>query len=224
MAGQTVNANIAFGEFSRSISICIFTRLLGIFSFLFMISSGLSLLLCYCLLHCSKRVEQIVVHIKDVNTDTINVTKMTNATILSVGNEVNAFAPWNIINVKDIKAEVCTLYENAHTQTGFISDGDDMGMGNDSSSDDSDRTEDDTDDDSNNPANVSDVSTIQTLDTEPETNNIIADNLIEENTLEPNVEGDSDIEDVTEQSIAEREREREKQKIRDLIDLSSDSD
>lgn len=256
MSGQSVNANVDFGEFSRGISICICIRILGMFSSLFMVISSLSFILCYGLLQSSKYIDQFISQLNDKNDHTITaIKKMTNATIISIGNSMlGVLMPWNI-DLTIIKEEVSTLYENMPANCESSSDDEDeddtlmeTGSSNNNSVDDNtsndsggDSDGDSDGDDSNNPASVSDVSTIQThistSDDNTSSDNIpndgnnfrsITPNITEQEQKEQEEKEQEpetpDIEDITQQRMAEIKIEREKQKENNLMDISSESD
>ena len=82
------NADAAFEEFSRNISICMFNRMLGIVSLVLIILSSVFLLLCYWLLTGSKYVEKIMVDIC-ADIDIIYFQSMVNDLIQIVGDKVN---------------------------------------------------------------------------------------------------------------------------------------
>jgi hypothetical protein len=259
MSGQSVNASVDFRDFSRSISICICIRILGMFSSLFMVISSLSFLLCYGLLQSSKYIDQFISQLNEENEHTITtIKKMTNATIISIGNSMlGVLMPWNI-DLTIIKEEVSTLYENIpvncesssddEPDTSFVEtdssnnninvdDNTSNDSGDHSDGDSGDHSDGDTDgdsdgDDSNKPASVSDVSTIQTHISNNDDDNMpddgnnfrsITPNITEQEQKEQEPET-PDIEDITQQRMAEIKIEREKQKANNLMDISSESD
>ena len=234
MAGQTVNANIEFANFSKNISICIFSRMLGMLSLLLIITSGLFLLLCYWLINASKYVERFIIQMT-MNHDTTSIKNIFDNTIDTIAENMNEYTLWNMIPSEQIKKEANLFYKN-QSKFEYLDC-------SSSSSSDSDSTE---IDDENSISDRSDISTIPTYheeidydkDNDNDNDNIPIKIKIEiETEIDKELDTDTDnnnhtidneIEDVTEQCIAEREereeREREKQKYRDLIDLSSDSD
>ena len=237
MAGQTVNANIEFANFSKNISICIFSRMLGMLSLLLIITSGLFLLLCYWLINASKYVERFIIQMT-MNHDTTSIKNIFDNTIDTIAENMNEYTLWNMIPSEQIKKEANLFYKN-RSKFEYLDC-------SSSSSSDSDSTE---IDDENSISDRSDISTIPTYheeidydkDTDTDNDNdndndnipikikieieTEIDKELDTDTDNNNHTIDNEIEDVTEQCIAEREeREREKQKYRDLIDLSSDSD
>jgi len=239
MASQSVNANTAFSEFSKNMSICIFTRVLGILSFLLIITSGIFLLLCYWLLTGSKYVEQIILRMT-INHDQTSMKNIFDTTIQTISNRINAFTLWNIISSPGIKKEVEIFYQSqtkpqdSSENNSSISDSDssDSDSEVENNIDDSHSTDDDLtlSSDSDEHVSVNDISTLQTHDTEM--NNLdLNDNMEDNIKIENQPKSDNkfkknipDIEDVTEQCIAEREKKRETLKFKHLIDLSSDSE
>ncbi len=251
MAGQTVNANIAFSEFTKTMSICIFSRILYIGSLILLLISGIFLLTCYLLIVCSKFIEKLIFRMT-MDYDSSIIKNVFDNTIQIISNRINDLIGWKIIPGPEIKKEAEIFYDRSHDSSDdyVYSSCDETEV---DSSYDSDDDKNVFSGESDEQVSVSEVSTIQTLDPEEEQEqNSEAD---DEEEQEQNPEADDeeqeqeqkqeqnpedkqesdknknehntilpDIEDVTEQVIAERERVREKQKIRDLIDLSSDSD
>ena len=240
MAGQTVNANIEFANFSKNISICIFSRILGMISLLLVITSGLFLLLCFWLINASKYVERFIIQIT-MNHDTTSIKNIFDNTIDTIAENMNEYTLWNMIPSEQIKKEGNLFYKN-RSKFEYL----DCSSSSSSSDSDSDSDSDSTEiDDENSISDRSDISTIPTYheeidydydnDNDNDNDNIPIKIKTEIETeiykeLDTDADNNNDtinneIEDVTEQCIAEREeREREKQKYRDLIDLSSDSD
>ena len=263
MSGQSVNASVDFRDFSRSISICICIRILGMFSSLFMVISSLSFLLCYGLLQSSKYIDQFISQLNEENEHTITtIKKMTNATIISIGNSMlGVLMPWNI-DFTIIKEEVSTLYENIPVNCESSSDDEpdtfvetdssnnnsvDDHTSNDSDGDSDGHSDGDSDghsdgDDSNKPVSVSDVSTIQTHISNSDDDNTLSYNMPDDGnnfrSITPTITEEEqkeqeekeqepetpDIEDITQQRMAEIKIEREKQKENNLMDISSESD
>ena len=253
MAGQTVNANIAFSEFTKTMSICIFSRILYIGSLILLLISGIFLLTCYLLIVCSKFIEKLIFRMT-MDYDSSIIKNVFDNTIQIISNRINDLIGWKIIPGPEIKKEAEIFYDRSHDRSDdyVYSSCDETEV---DSSYDSDDDKNVFSGESDEQVSVSEVSTIQTLDPEEEQeqnseaddeeqeeqkqkqeqNSEADDEEQEEQKQEQNPEDEqepdkneqnmiSDIEDVTEQVIAERERALEKQKIRDLIDLSSDSD
>lgn len=104
-------ANIAFKEFSKNISYCIFNRILGIISLLLIILSCLCLLLCYWLLAGSKYVELVMVDIC-ADLDLLYFQRIANDTIQSVSDIVNGWVgARNFVSKKNIKSEFASMLE-----------------------------------------------------------------------------------------------------------------
>jgi hypothetical protein len=108
---QSKNAELAFKEFSRNISCCIFNRILGIVSLLLIIASSVCLLLCYWLLTGSKYVEHIMVDIC-ADMDLLYFQRIANDTIQSVSDTVNGwFGTRNFVSKTNIKSEFTSMLE-----------------------------------------------------------------------------------------------------------------
>lgn len=108
---QSKNAELAFKEFSRNISYCIFNRILGIISLLLIIASSVFLLLCYWLLTGSKYVEHIMIDIC-ADMDLLYFQRIANDTIQSVSDTVNGwFGTKNFVSKTNIKSEFTSMLE-----------------------------------------------------------------------------------------------------------------
>ena len=238
MAGQTVNANIAFSEFTKTMSICIFSRILYIGSLILLLISGIFLLTCYLLIVCSKFIEKLIFRMT-MDYDSSIIKNVFDNTIQIISNRINDLIGWKIIPGPEIKKEAEIFYDRSHDSSDdyVYSSCDETEV---DSSYDSDDDKNVFSGESDEQVSVSEVSTIQTLDPEEEQEqNSEAD---DEEEQEQNPEADDeeqeqeqkqeqnpedkqesdknknehntilpDIEDVTEQVIAERERDREKQ-------------
>ena len=207
MASQHVNANIAFSEFSKNISISIFSRILGIFSFLLIISSGIFLILCYWLLTGSKYIEYCIVQLT-INHDSTSIKNVFDNTIQLISDKINQITPWNIIPASNIKKETCVIYEtrmnNKDTEVSDVEISDTVVSDVEiSDTEVSDVEISDIQDSYDNIETILDSSDSSEQDTE---------------SLTGNDSDTSDIEDVTEQCIAEREKSRE------IIDLSDENE
>jgi hypothetical protein len=207
MASQHVNANIAFSEFSKNISISIFSRILGIFSFLLIISSGIFLILCYWLLTGSKYIEYCIVQLT-INHDSTSIKNVFDNTIQLISDKINQITPWNIIPASNIKKETCVIYEtrmnNKDTEVSDVEISDtEVSDVEISDTEVSDVEISDIQDSYDNIETILDSSDSSEQDTE---------------SLTGNDSDTSDIEDVTEQCIAEREKSRE------IIDLSDENE
>ena len=108
MNDDTTNA---FHKFSKSISICIINRLLGIISVLFIIASFLFLAVCFWLLTGSKYIENTMIELcKDV--DFSEFKNMVDEYISSISNTVNSYLGYPFIPKTEIKHEFKTSLKN----------------------------------------------------------------------------------------------------------------
>ena len=108
MNDDTTNA---FRKFSKSISICIINRLLGIISVLFIIASFLFLAVCFWLLTGSKYIENTMIELcKDV--DFSEFKNMVDEYISSISNTVNSYLGYPFIPKTEIKHEFKTSLKN----------------------------------------------------------------------------------------------------------------
>ena len=234
----------------KTMSICIFSRILYIGSLILLLISGIFLLTCYLLIVCSKFIEKLIFRMT-MDYDSSIIKNVFDNTIQIISNRINDLIGWKIIPGPRNKKKKLRFYFNSSDDYVYSSC-DETEV---DSSYDSDDDKNVFSGESDEQVSVSEVSTIQTLDPEEEQeqNSEEDGEEQEEQKQEQNSEADdeeqeeqkqkqeqnpedeqepdkneqnmiSDIEDVTEQVIAERERALEKQKIRDLIDLSSDSD
>jgi len=214
------NADAAFEELSRNISICMFNRMLGIVSLVLIILSSIFLLLCYWLLTGSKYVEKIMVDIS-ADIDIIYFQSMVNDLIQIVGDKVNGLFGRSFVSKTNIKNEFSSMLER-HLAPDWA-----VGLSDEEVSD----TDSDID-----IGNIDDIN--DTNETEIKTENITTtsfasfassnnnnnNNEIHENTTSDiSVETsddsiDSEIDDITQQCIAEREQNRT------IIDLQSDNE
>ena len=119
MSGYTTmndRTNEAFHKFSKSISICIINRFLGIISVLLIIASFLFLALCFWLLTGSKYIENTMNELcKDVDFNEFK--NMVDEYISSISNTVNSYIGYPFIPKTEIKREFkkslkSHMYEN----------------------------------------------------------------------------------------------------------------
>lgn len=191
------NADAAFEEFSRSISICIFNRMLGVVSLVLIIISSVFLLLCYWLLTGSRYVEKIMVDIC-ADIDIIYFQSMVNEVIQIVSDKVNELFGRSFVSKTNIKNEFSSMLER-HLAPDWADDGI------------SDEEVSDTDSEID-IGNIDDID--DTNEIEIKTENITSNISVE--TSDDSI--DSEIDDITQQCIAEREQNRT------IIDLQSDNE
>jgi hypothetical protein len=191
------NADAAFEEFSRSISICIFNRMLGVVSLVLIIISSIFLLLCYWLLTGSRYVEKIMVDIC-ADIDIIYFQSMVNEVIQIVSDKVNELFGRSFVSKTNIKNEFSSMLER-HLAPDWADDGisDEEVIDTDSEID---------------IGNIDDID--DTNEIEIKTENITSNISVE--TSDDSI--DSEIDDITQQCIAEREQNRT------IIDLQSDNE
>lgn len=234
MASQHVNANIAFSEFSKNMSISIFSHILGIFSLLLIISSSIFLLLCYWLLTSSKYIEYYIVQLS-INHDSTSIKNVFDNTIQIISDKINQFTPWHIIPASNIKKETSVIYETRINNNDEYTDesADEISDTDVTNNDISDDEISDTDV-TKNEISDTDVTNNEISDDEI-SNTVVSNTTISDGNLEividsigrtgqdakqltENDSDISDIEDITTQYITERER------TRDIIDLSDDNE
>ena len=191
------NADAAFEEFSRSISICIFNRMLGVVSLVLIIISSIFLLLCYWLLTGSRYVEKIMVDIC-ADIDIIYFQSMVNEVIQIVSDKVNELFGRSFVSKTNIKNEFSSMLER-HLAPDWADDGisDEEVIDTDSEID---------------IGNIDDID--DTNEIEIKTENITSNISVE--TSDDSI--DSEIDDITQQCRAEREQNRT------IIDLQSDNE
>ena len=191
------NADAAFEEFSRSISVCIFNRMLGVVSLVLIIISSVFLLLCYWLLTGSRYVEKIMVDIC-ADIDIIYFQSMVNEVIQIVSDKVNELFGRSFVSKTNIKNEFSSMLER-HLAPDWADDGI------------SDEEVSDTDSEID-IGNIDDID--DTNEIEIKTENITSNISVE--TSDDSI--DSEIDDITQQCITEREQNRT------IIDLQSDNE
>jgi len=191
------NADAAFEEFSRSISICIFNRMLGVVSLVLIIISSIFLLLCYWLLTGSRYVEKIMVDIC-ADIDIIYFQSMVNEVIQIVSDKVNELFGRSFVSKTNIKNEFSSMLER-HLAPDWADDGisDEEVIDTDSEID---------------IGNIDDID--DTNEIEIKTENITSNISVE--TSDDSIY--SEIDDITQQCRAEREQNRT------IIDLQSDNE
>lgn len=246
---MSMDTELAFKEFSKNISYCIFNRILGIISWLLIIASNICLLLCYCLLTGSKYLEYMMIDIC-TDMDLIYFQVVANHTIQSVSDTVNDWlGSRDSVSKTNIKREFTSILErylspewvtelatedmcdnhpvneddveiktepivlnddssdeeltniNNNLEEQFDNEVDDVKLSTESIV----IYEDSSDDEKNNDSNSEELTNI---------NSNININLEEH--------FDDEVEDVTEQTMAERVRERERDKI--VLDLTGDDE
>ena len=216
------NADAAFEEFSRNISICMFNRMLGIVSLVLIITSSIFLLLCYWLLTGSKYVEKLMVDIC-ADIDITYFQSMVNEVIQIVSDKVNGLFGRNFVSKTNIKNEFSSMLDR-HLAPDWA-----VGL-----SDEEEVSDIDSDIDISNIENIDDIDDIDDIENINETkiktenittassnnnNNEIHENITSDISVETSDDSvDSEIVDITQQCIAEREQNRT------IIDLQSDNE
>ena len=216
------NADAAFEEFSRNISICMFNRMLGIVSLVLIITSSIFLLLCYWLLTGSKYVEKLMVDIC-ADIDITYFQSMVNEVIQIVSDKVNGLFGRNFVSKTNIKNEFSSMLDR-HLAPDWA-----VGL-----SDEEEVSDIDSDIDIGNIENIDDIDDIDDIENINETkiktenittassnnnNNEIHENITSDISVETSDDSvDSEIVDITQQCIAEREQNRT------IIDLQSDNE
>lgn len=231
-----MNADAAFEEFSRSISICIFNRMLGVVSLVLIIVSSMCLLLCYWLLTGSRYVEQFMVNIC-ADIDIVYFKSLANDIIQIVSDSANELVGRNFVSKTKIKNEFSSMLER-HLAPDWAAANitDDETSSNDTVTDTSEveikeETIDVTPDNNNNDdtyhtSNENDTEVVVDNSNDVIDNFIdnVLDNILNNVVVNPvsttpetdNI--DSEIDDITEQCLAE------KRENRTIIDLQSDNE
>jgi cobalamin biosynthesis protein CobT len=256
-----MNADAAFEEFSRSISICIFNRMLGVVSLVLIIVSSMCLLLCYWLLTGSRYVEQFMVNIC-ADIDIVYFKSLANDIIQIVSDSANELVGRNFVSKTKIKSEFSSMLERHLAPDWATTLTDDEASCSDSVTDVSeveikeetidvtdDNNDDDTshssdenenendsevvvdnsnDDDTAHTSNENDGENENDSEVVVDNSNDVIDNFIDNilnnvavNPVSTNTETDSidsEIDDITEQCLAE------KRENRTIIDLQSDNE
>ena len=183
---MSMDTELAFKEFSKNISYCIFNRILGIISLLLIIVSSVFLLLCYWLLTGSKYVEKLMVDLS-TDMDLFCFQSVANDTIQSVSDTVNNwFGTRSFISKTNIKSEFASMLER-HLVTDLTSDSE------------TDSTSEGTSDEDNHPVNKNNIK-IEPIVLNEELNN--------ESNESNKEDSDEEVEDVTEKILAEMEKNK----------------
>ena len=193
---MSMDTELAFKEFSKNISYCIFNRIIGIISLLLIIASWICLLLCYWLLTCSKYVQHITIDICE-DMDLFCVQSVAHYTIQHVSDTINdCFGTRSFVSKTNIKSEFASMLER-HLAPDLATDSE-TDLANDSTSE-------GTSDEDNHPVNEDDVE----IKKEPivlieklknESNEDSSDSSNESNKED----SDEEVEDVTEKILAEK--------------------
>ena len=197
---MSMDTELAFKEFSKNISYCIFNRIIGIISLLLIIASWICLLLCYWLLTCSKYVQHITIDICE-DMDLFCVQSVAHYTIQHVSDTINdCFGTRSFVSKTNIKSEFASMLER-HLAPDLAPD-----LATDSETDlANDSTSEGTSDEDNHPVNEDDVE----IKKEPivlieklknESNEDSSDSSNESNKED----SDEEVEDVTEKILAEK--------------------
>ena len=197
---MSMDTELAFKEFSKNISYCIFNRIIGIISLLLIIASWICLLLCYWLLTCSKYVQHITIDICE-DMDLFCVQSVAHYTIQHVSDTINdCFGTRSFVSKTNIKSEFASMLER-HLAPELAPD-----LATDSETDlATDSTSEGTSDEDNHPVNEDDVE----IKKEPivlieklknESNEDSSDSSNESNKED----SDEEVEDVTEKILAEK--------------------
>ena len=197
---MSMDTELAFKEFSKNISYCIFNRIIGIISLLLIIASWICLLLCYWLLTCSKYVQHITIDICE-DMDLFCVQSVAHYTIQHVSDTINdCFGTRSFVSKTNIKSEFASMLER-HLAPELAPD-----LATDSETDlANDSTSEGTSDEDNHPVNEDDVE----IKKEPivlieklknESNEDSSDSSNESNKED----SDEEVEDVTEKILAEK--------------------
>ena len=189
---MSMDTELAFKEFSKNISYCIFNRIIGIISLLLIIASWICLLLCYWLLTCSKYVQHITIDICE-DMDLFCVQSVAHYTIQHVSDTINdCFGTRSFVSKSNIKSEFASMLER-HLAPDWATDLE------------TDSTSEGTSDEDNHPVNEDDVE----IKKEPivlieklknESNEDSSDSSNESNKED----SDEEVEDVTEKILAEK--------------------
>ena len=214
-----MNAEAAFKEFSRSISISIFARILGIISLIFITISSICLLLCYWLLTGSRYVEQLMETMYS-NIDVEYFKTFVNYVIQNACETTNELFHVNIVSKENIRHNFFHMLSRplAPDWASTLTDEDtssDSESDSDNTANESDENSSNTNDESSNNENENENENDDKLDIEVEVLNISTSNT----DVDDNVNVNSEIQDVTEQYIAERQ----KNKIVIELDLQNDN-
>lgn len=223
-------AEIAFKEFSKNISYCIFNRILGIVSLLLIIASSVCLLLCYWLLTGSKYVEHIMVDIC-ADLDLFYFQTLAKNTIKTVYDTINNWTgSRTFVSKTNIKSEFTTMFER-HLAPGWVNEmNEDLSLSNETSSASSTSSvkisgesnnnsdEESSGDEESGDEEVRNINSNLKNDFDSEVVDVTQQISHENETRESDLKLVNEIEDVTQQVLAEREENKV------VVDLISDSD
>lgn len=224
-------AEIAFKEFSKNISYCIFNRILGIVSLLLIIASSVCLLLCYWLLTGSKYVEHIMIDIC-ADLDLFYFQTLAKNTIKTVYDTINSWTgSRTFVSKTNIKSEFTTMFER-HLAPDWANEmNEDLSLSNETSSNSSTSSIKLSENSNNNSDEESSSGEESSGDEEVKNinSNLIHDfgNDVEDVTQQISHENETresdlklvnEIEDITEQVLAEREENKV------VVDLISESE
>ena len=183
---MSMDTELAFKEFSKNISYCIFNRIIGIISLLLIIASWICLLLCYWLLTCSKYVQHITIDICE-DMDLFCVQSVAHYTIQHVSDTINdCFGTRSFVSKTNIKSEFASMLER-HLAPDWATDLE------------TDSTSEDTSDDDNHPVNKNNIK-IEPI--------VLNEDSIDSSNESNKEDSDEEVEDVTEKIIAEMEKNK----------------
>ena len=183
---MSMDTELAFKEFSKNISYCIFNRIIGIISLLLIIASWICLLLCYWLLTCSKYVQHITIDICE-DMDLFCVQSVAHYTIQHVSDTINdCFGTRSFVSKSNIKSEFASMLER-HLAPDWATDLE------------TDSTSEDTSDDDNHPVNKNNIK-IEPI--------VLNEDSIDSSNESNKEDSDEEVEDVTEKILAEMEKNK----------------
>ena len=221
-------AEIAFKEFSKNISYCIFNRILGIVSLLLIIASSVCLLLCYWLLTGSKYVEHIMVDIC-ADLDLFYFQTLAKNTIKTVSDTINSWTgSRTFVSKTNIKSEFTTMLErhlapgwanemneDLSNETSSISSTSSVKISGESNNN---SDEESSGDEESGDEEVRNIHSNLKNDFDSEVVDVTQQISHENETKESDLKLVNEIEDVTQQVLAEREENKV------VVDLISDSE
>lgn len=189
---MSMDTELAFKEFSKNISYCIFNRIIGIISLLLIIASWICLLLCYWLLTCSKYVQHISIDICE-DMDLFCVQSVAHYTIQHVSDTINdCFGTRSFVSKTNIKSEFASMLER-HLAPDWATDSE------------TDSTREDTSDDDNHPVNKNNTKIkIEPIVLNEELKNESNEDSIDSSNESNKEDSDEEVEDVTEKILAEK--------------------
>ena len=226
---MSMDTELAFKEFSKNISYCIFNRIIGIIRLLLIIASSICLLLCYCLLTASKYLEYMMIDIC-YDMDIIYFQKVANDTIQSVLDTVNN---WVVCSrdsgsKTNIKREFDSMIERQLTPEWANENNDDLSNETSSTSSDSsvkisessnsNSDDDESGDDESGDEEVKNINKNLKHEFDSEVEDITQQITHENERNESDLKLVNEIEDVTQQVLAEREENKV------VVDLTSEEE